>query len=119
MLRVARRLLLVLIAFAIVGGTTAQLAWPARSVAPLTMVGMSCDMMMPATGMKHDKPTMPYKGTTQDCMKQICCVADVSLPARFASHEFAARFTMVDYWSALSAQTGLAGTPEPIPPRTT
>ncbi len=113
MLRMLRKLLLVLSAFAIIGGTTSELARSAQYGA--TMAGMSCDMMMPAADTDHGESTMPCKGMTPDCMKLMGGVADASLPARFASHEFVAHVSKVDYWSALS---GLAAAPEPLPPRT-
>ena len=117
-MRVLRQLLFVLIAFAMVGGTTTQLARSAQYTAPMTMAGMPCDMMMPAAGADHGKPMAPCKGMTPDCIKQMGCVTDVALPARLMSHEFAARFTTVDYWSALSQLAALDRTPEPLPPRT-
>jgi hypothetical protein len=117
--QVLRQLLFVLIAFAIVGGTTTQLAQSAQYAAPMTMVGMPCDMMMmPAAGADHGKPMAPCKGMTPDCIKQMGCVTAVALPARFASHAFAVHFTTVDYWSAPSKLATLVRTPEPLPPRT-
>jgi hypothetical protein len=118
MLKVAHRLLLVLIAFAVVGGTTTQLAQSAQYVAPVTMAGMPCDMMMPAAGAEHSKPMMPCKGMTPDCIKLMGCITDVALPARFMSHAFTVRFAAVDYWSASSELAELVNTPEPLPPRT-
>jgi hypothetical protein len=118
MIRVLRHLLLVLIAFAIVGGTTAQLAQSAQYAAPMTMAGMPCDMVMPATGADHGKPMAPCKGMTPDCIKVMGCVTDVALPARLMSHEFAAQFTTVDYWTAVPALADRVSTPEPLPPRT-
>jgi hypothetical protein len=116
MLRILRKLLLVLIAFAIIGGTTSELARSAQYGA--TMAGMPCDMSMPAADTDHGKPTMPCKGMMPECMKLMGCVADTSLPARFVSHEFVAHVSKVDYWSALSKLAGLAAAPEPLPPRT-
>jgi hypothetical protein len=118
MLKVAHRLLLVLIAFAIVGGTTLQLAQSAQSIAPMTMAGMPCDVMMPAAAADHGKPMTPCKGMTPDCIKQMGCVTDVALPARLVDNEIVAHFTAVDYWSALSTMAELVRTPEPLPPRT-
>jgi hypothetical protein len=118
MLRVLRQLLLVLVAFAIIGGTTSEFAHSAQYGTVMTMAGMPCDMMMPAADTDHGKSTMPCKGMTPDCMKLMGCVADASLPARFVSHEFVAHVSKVDYWSALSKLAGLAAAPEPLPPRT-
>ncbi len=118
MLRVAHRLLLVLIAFAIVGGTTVQLARSAEPLAPMTMAGLPCGMMMSMAGSEHGKPMMPCKGMTPDCLKQMGCVTDVALPARLVESGFAAHFTPVDYWPTSSELANLISTPEPLPPRT-
>jgi hypothetical protein len=119
MIRVLRQLLFVLIAFAIVGGTTTQFAQSAQYAGPMTMAGMPCDMMMmSAAGADHGKPMAPCKGMTPDCIKQMGCVTDVALPARLVKDEFVAHFTTVDYWSALSKLAELIRTPEPLPPRT-
>jgi hypothetical protein len=118
MLRVAHQLLLVLIAFAIVGGTTTQLAQSAQYAAPITMAGMPCDMMMPAAGGDHGKPMAPCKGMTPDCIKLMGCATAVALPARFQSNEFAMLFSTVNYWTMSSKLAALVRTPEPLPPRT-
>jgi hypothetical protein len=119
MLKFVHRLMLVLIAFAIVGGPSVQLAQSAQYVAPVTMAGMPCDMMMPTADAGHGKPMVPCKGLTPDCIKQMGCVVDIALPARLASTEFAVPFSMVAYWSAWSAMAGADRKPEPLPPRTT
>jgi hypothetical protein len=119
MLRFVHRFMLVLIAFAIVGGTSVQLAQSAQYVAPVTMAGMPCDMMMPMADAGHGKPMLPCKGLTPDCIKQMGCLVAVALPARPAGTEFAVPFSMVDYWPAWSAMAGADRTPEPLPPRTT
>jgi hypothetical protein len=113
-----RQFLFALIGFAIVGGTTTQLARSAAFVAPVTMSGVPCDMTAPAAGAEHGKPMTPCKNMTPDCIKQIGCVVDTGLPVRLVSHEAAARFSAVDYWNARSDATGLSCTPEPLPPRT-
>jgi hypothetical protein len=120
MLRILRQCLFALIAFAMIGGTTTQLARSASLITPMTMAaGVPCDMMAPMAGAEHGKPMTPCKGMTPDCMKQMGCVADIGLPIRFVSHEPAARSSAVAYWSARSEATGLSRTPEPLPPRTT
>jgi hypothetical protein len=119
MLKVFRHLLFVLLAFAIVGGTTTQLAQSAQYAAPMTMAGMPCDMMMPAAAATDNgKPTPPCDGMTPDCIKLMGCVTAVALPTRFVSHEVAVHVTTVDYWSTLSKLAVLVRTPEPFPPRT-
>jgi hypothetical protein len=119
MLASAHHLLLVLIAFALVGGTAAQLAWSGEPATPTTMAGMPCDMMMSAVGSDHGKPTIPCKGMTPDCIKQMGCVIATALPVRLANGELAAHFSAVDYWSAWFKLAGLVRAPEPLPPRTT
>jgi hypothetical protein len=118
MMKAVRRLLLVLIAFAVAGGTTTQLAQSAQYAAAMTMVGTPCDMMMPAAGTDHSKPMTPCKGMTPDCIKLMGCITDVALPAPFMSHAFTVRFAAVDYWPALLELAELVSTPEPLPPRT-
>ncbi len=119
MLRFARHLLVVLIAFAIVGGTTTQLAHATQAGMPMMMGGVPCDMMMmPATGAGHEKPMMPCKGMTPDCIKSMGCVADVALPALFTNHAVALHFTTVAYWSSLNTLPAFTDAPEPLPPRT-
>lgn len=119
MFRALRQFLLVVIAFAIVGGTTAQFAQSAQYDGPMTMAGVPCDMMMPATTVAdHGKPMMPCRGMTPDCIKQMGCITDAGLPARLASHEIVVHFSAVDYWTAWSKLAGLVREPEPIPPRT-
>jgi len=119
MRRPLRQFLLVLIAFAIVGGTTAQLARSAQYAAPMTMTGMPCDMTALATGADHDKPMMPCHGMTPDCIKQMGCISDTGLLARPLSDEIVVHSSAVDYWTAWSKLAGLAREPEPLPPRMT
>jgi hypothetical protein len=119
MLRALRQFLLVLIAFAIVGGTTAQLARSAQYAAPMTMTGMPCDMTAMAAGADHDKPMMPCHGMTPDCIKQMGCITDTGLLARPFSDEIVVHASAVDYWTAWPKLAGLTQEPEPLPPRTT
>ena len=117
MLRAMRRFLVVFIAFAIIGGTTSQLAKSAEY--SVVAIGIPCDMMMPAHPEDgHSAPLAPCKTMTVDCLKQLSCVADIALPARFAFLEVVAHHTSVDYWSAWSNLAGLVRQPEPLPPRT-
>jgi len=71
--RRARQLLIVLIAFAFIGGTSSQLVRAAEHAAPMMMAGMPCDMMMSHAGMQHDNQMPPCKGTASDCLKQMGC----------------------------------------------
>jgi hypothetical protein len=123
MVRRARQLLLVLIAFAFIGGASPQLAHSAGYGAPMTMTGIPCDMMVSHAGMQADKPPAPSsgspcKGVTPDCIKQMGCVTDAVLPARMVNFGIAAQFSDVDYWSAWSKLADFVREPEPLPPRT-
>jgi hypothetical protein len=114
-----RQLLLVLIAFAFIGGTSAQLARAAEYAAPMGVMGMPCDMMaMSQAGMPDDQPMPPCKGMTPDCIKQMGCVTDAGLPARTVSLDIAVHLSTVDYWSAWSRLVDFVREPEPLPPRT-
>jgi hypothetical protein len=118
MLTVARRFLLVLVAFALVGGTTTQLARSAQYGAVMVMTGVPCDMAMPGHAAKDTKPMMPCKGMTPACIKQIGCVASTALPERLTSNDFSAQNDPVVYWTASSRLDGLARKPDLLPPRT-
>ncbi|WP_428375592.1 hypothetical protein [Lichenicoccus sp.] len=113
-----RQLLLVLIAFAFIGGTSSQLVRSAAYAAPMAMAGMPCDKTMSHAGMPNEKPMPPCKGMTPDCIKQMGCVTDAALPARAVSLDIAVRGSDVDYWSAWSKLADFVREPEPLPPRT-
>lgn len=113
-----RQLLLVLIAFAFVGGTSSRLARSAEYAAPMAMAGMPCDMMMSHAGMQDDMPMPPCKGMTPDCIKQMGCVTDAAFPARTLSIDLAVHLSNVDYWSVSSTLADFVREPEPLPPRT-
>ena len=113
-----RQLLLVLIAFAFIGGTSSQLARSTEYASPMVMAGMPCDTMLPHSGMQDDKPMPPCKGMTPDCIKQMGCVTDAALPARAVNLDIAVHFSSVDYWSAWSKLADFVREPEPLPPRT-
>jgi hypothetical protein len=119
MLKAVRHFLVLLIAFAIVGGTTSELARSAQYVvAPMTMAGMPCDMAMPAAASGDTKPMPPCKGMTPDCIKLMGCVTVTALPARFRIHEITVQYSAVDYWTVSSELASLDHEPEPLPPRT-
>jgi hypothetical protein len=114
-----RQLLLLLLAFAFIGGTSAQLARAAEYAAPMDVMSMPCDMTtMSHAGMPDDQPMPPCKGLTPDCIKQMGCVTDAGLPARTISLDFAVHLSDVDYWSAWSSVDDFVREPEPLPPRT-
>jgi hypothetical protein len=117
MVRTVRKFLLVLIAFAFLGGTM-QFAWSEHDAAPtMMMTGMPCDIMM-SMGDGHGKPAMPCKAMTPDCLKHMTGGVDAGLPGRFASNEMAVHLSTIDYWTLWSRLSGLTDAPEPLPPRT-
>ena len=118
MARLAYRLLLVLIVFAISGGPAVQLARTAVPVAQAVMADMPCDMAMPMADAGHGAPMAPCKGLTPECIKQMGCVGTVALPIRLVDAEAVFTFSPVTYWSARSSMAGVAREPEPLPPRT-
>lgn len=117
MIRRLRQLLLVLITFAVVGGTSSQLARSAEHVAPMAMAGMPCAMMASHPAVRGEAPAPPCKSMTWDCIKQMGCVADAALPAPPARLDVAVRVSDVDYWTALSTLADFVREPEPLPPR--
>lgn len=110
-----RQLFLVLIAFAVIGGQSTQLA---RSAETMTVAGMPCDMMMPHTDADHDKQ-MPCKGLTPDCIKQMGCIVDAALPARLVAVTPIVHSGEVAYWPLQSSLADFVRDPEALPPRTT
>ena len=120
MARLAYRLLLTLIVFAVSGWPTVQLAPTAVPVAQAVMADMPCDMAMPMADTGHGAPMAPCKGLTPECIKQMGCVANAALPVRLLDADAYAVFTFspVTYWSGWSSMAGVAREPEPLPPRT-
>ena len=127
MLKIAHHLLLVIIAFALVGGSSVQLAQSARFAASTALGGMPCARMMPvadaAAGqtMADDglgAPMAPCRGMIPDCLKQMGCITDVGFPARLTVTEFSVPSIQVSYWHSRSSMAGLDRIPEPMPPRT-
>jgi hypothetical protein len=119
MLRIVHRLLLMLVAFAIVSAPTAQMTPPATSNVPITMADMPCDMTTPTVSAAHGKPMTPCKGMTPDCIRQMGCVTVSALPAHLLIYEATVQYSIIDYWTAMSKLASLDREPEPLPPRTT
>lgn len=119
MSRIFRHLLLLLVAFALVGGTASELARAAEYGPVAAMADMPCDMATPASASDGDAtPMAPCKGMTADCIKQMGCVTVQALPAHFMVHESAVRYSAIGYWTTLSKLVSLDSEPEPLPPRT-
>lgn len=119
MLRTGRRLLLALVAFALIGGTTSQLALATANSAYMSIATMPCDMAMPGMDAGHHKPMPPCKGLTPDCIKQMGCVANTALPPHLVGFERSMQGRLVDYWPTRPNFAGAENAPEPLPPRTT
>ena len=115
MVRLFRHIMLVLAAFALVVGSTAEVV-RAAPLAP--MAGEPCDMAMPDQASGGDATPMPCKGLTPDCIKQMGCVAVIGLPANSYAHETIVQYGTVDFWASLSKLESLDPEPEPLPPRT-
>lgn len=121
MLKGLRHFLLVLVAFALVSGTTAEFARVAQAaqyVAPMTMDGVPCNMAMPMSASGDTKPMAPCKSMTPDCLKLMGCVTVTALPARYTTHAIVVQYGVVDYPTFSSELTGLDHRPDPFPPRT-
>lgn len=119
MLRLVQRLLAVLVAFALIGGPSLQLAQPAQATASTFSAEMPCAGMASMADPGQGTPMAPCKGLTPDCIKQMGCVVDVAVPARLAATAVVFASSPVAYWSALSLMAGVSRQPEPLPPRTT
>jgi hypothetical protein len=119
MVRAFRHILLVLVAFAVVGGTTSEFALSAAHGTVAAMTDAPCNMAMPdqASG-GGTMPMPPCKGMTSDCIKQMGCVTVVGLPAYFHTHETVVQYGTVDFWLPPSKLESLDLAPEPQPPRT-
>jgi hypothetical protein len=117
--RILRQLLLLLVAFAIVVGTTSELARAAAYSPIAAMADMPCDMDMPTSASGDDAaPVAPCKGMTADCIKQMGCVTAAALPVPFITHESIVQYGAIDYWASHSKLVSLHHEPEPLPPRT-
>jgi hypothetical protein len=119
MARVLRQILLLLVAFPVVSGTTWEAARAAQFTAATVAAGAPCDMAMTASPSDDTKPMAPCKGMTPDCMKQICCVTATALPAHFLTLASTVWYGAIDYWVSTAELAGLDRQPEPLPPRTT
>ena len=118
MVRVLRHILLALVAFALVGGTTTDFARAAAYGPVVAAMDAPCDMAMPMSASGDDaKPMTPCKGLTADCIKQMGCVTAVGLPVPFTPPETTVEYAAVAYWASLFRLVSLDRQPEPQPPR--
>ena len=119
MTRFLHHVFLVLIGFAIIGGTSVQLAHAAMMEPQSAMAGMPCDMAgMPMTDAGSGKPMVPCKGLTPDCIKQIGCVVDIAIVARLVAFDMRVWFAPLEYWQTRFILFGTDRTPDLMPPRT-
>ncbi len=117
MLRFARRLLVVLVALAVIGGSAPAFARAFQQAGSTAMADMPCHMSMHiAKHGDHHQPD-PCKGNPSDCCAQMCGTA-AGLPSQIAGASVPVLFTRVDYSAVRSQMTGVPSAPEPLPPRT-
>jgi hypothetical protein len=117
MSRFLRQILLLLVAFALVGGMTNELARAAPDCAAMA-AAVPCDMAMSASAAGDTKPMHPDKGAIPGCMKQIGCTTISVLPVRLQAQQVIERYSPIDYWMPMTELAGLDHQPEPLPPRT-
>ncbi|TAL76371.1 MAG: hypothetical protein EPN75_14490, partial [Beijerinckiaceae bacterium] len=101
-----RRILLLLGAFALLSGTTAEFARATQYVTPMAMDGVPCNMAMPMSASGDTKPMAPCKGMTPDCLKLMGCITVTALPARYTTHGIVVQYGVVDYPAFSSELTG-------------
>jgi hypothetical protein len=132
MLWVFRHILVLLVAVALVGETTSEVARSAQyglikigdiASSDMTMSshpGDPSDMVM-SSSVSSDidaEPMLPCKGMTPDCIKLMGCVTTTALPAHFVEYNFTCGYGTVDYWTYASEHVGIHHRPDPFPPRT-
>ena len=104
-----RRILVVLIAFALLGVATPQRVRAAQHISP---VAMSCMPSDPA------KAISPCGKAEPGCTGYLCCVTVPGLPTQAAVIGAAAAFAAVNYWPATRGAYGLSPQPDVKPLRT-
>ena len=120
MRRFLHHVFLVLIGFAMLGGTSVQLAYSAMMQPPSAMAGMPCDMAeMPMSDAGSENPMSPCKGLTPDCIKQMGCIVAIAISVRLMAFDMNVSSATVRYLQAHSILLGTDGTPDLMPPRTT
>jgi hypothetical protein len=118
MFKALRHIVLLLVAVAIIGGTTTELARSAQYAPVAAAAGMPCDMTMPAPASGDEQPMQPCKGMTPDCIKMMGCVTATALPPHSLTHQSTVRYSAIVYWTPVSALSSSDLEPEPLPPRT-
>lgn len=119
MYKAFRHILLLLVAVAIVGGTTTELARSAQFGLTASAAGMPCDdMTMPTSAAGDAQPMQPCKGMTPDCIKLMGCVTATVLPPHSLTHQSTVRYSAIVYWTPVSELASSDLEPEPLPPRT-
>src|SRR5262249_43912205 len=97
-------ILLLLVAVAVVGGTTRELARSAQFGLTASAAGMPCDdITMPMSAAGDAQPMQPCKGMTSDCIKLMGCVTVDALPTQFQADPSIVQYSAIHYWTAASA----------------
>ncbi len=120
MLRLLHRLLLVVTAFAFLGGATLQ-AMPVTDAQVQTSgadramaAGMPCEHMDALKG--AGAPLLPCKAMTPDCIKQMGCIGFPDLPQASVLATPVAYYSAVDYRYFQQTSDGLSRKPDLFPP---
>ena len=119
MYKAFRHILLLVVAVAIVGGTTTELARSAQYGVVASSAGMPCDNMAMPTSIGDAQPMQPCKGMTPDCIKLMGCITGNAAPVQFQTLAAIVQYSVIDYWTPASVLTSSDLEPELLPPRTT
>lgn len=120
MTRFFHHVFLILIGFAMVGGTAVQLARSAMMQPPSVMADMPCDMAeMPMADAGSATPIVPCKGLTPDCIKQMGCIVAIAIPVRLVAFDMNVSSAAILYLQTQAILFGTDRTPDLMPPRTT
>jgi len=120
MLRFLHRFLLVVTAFAFLGGATLQSLPVADAQIQTSGAGAAMAAGMPCEHMDAMKgagaPLLPCKGMTPDCIKQMGCIGFPDLPQGSALAAPVAYYAAVDYRNFQQRSDGLSRKPDLFPP---
>ncbi len=108
-------MMLVLLGFAFLGGTTVQ-ALPPSSAFELLRVDSPMPGCVDGAMAQQDAPA-PHKGITPDCVKLTKCLGILFSPGQAMMASAPVAYAIAGYWSRVPLPAGLSLTPLPFPPR--
>jgi hypothetical protein len=121
MLKFARRLLIVVTGLAFLGGATLQImpvaeAQTMPSSGTTTQTQLPCDPMVAMTQAANPAGgTVPCRGITPDCIKQMGCIGVANLlPAEGLATPIV--YAAIIYWPVRQLLDGVAHEPDLLPP---